>query len=330
MNNKLNRALDRLSHEFHTLDWTYHDYPAGGAGEKIFYWPGKPEEDIMICALKSRRIDELFHRQDFFFFNFAYSNSYDALSAKSDNLITVQENECYIGQPFSGYALRGESQKDIIILGVLIQKDTFFREYLPTIAKDSSMFNFFLAPQKDIFSDEFIHLKFDRQSPVRPLLEMMVTEYADRKEDTQSILKPMVLTLFMQIARVYREQDRNAPPDTLSERIIRYMGENSEKATLKDIAAHFSYHPNYISSLLHRELGKTFSEILLDKRMERASALLSGTNLSIAEIAAMLGYSNSSNFYKAYREYFGRSPRGSNEYAGRQRRGAPQEKSGLI
>ena len=83
--------------------------------------------------------------------------------------------------------------------------------------------------------------------------------------------------------------------------------------TLKDIAAHFSYHPNYISSLLHQELGKTFSEIVLEKRMDRAVILLKGTTLSIEEIASMLGYSNHSNFYKAFKEYYGKTPR---EYIG--------------
>lgn len=43
--------------------------------------------------------------------------------------------------------------------------------------------------------------------------------------------------------------------------------------------------------------------------MERADILLKGTNLSIEEISLMLGYSNSSNFYKAFREYYHTSPR---------------------
>ena len=33
------------------------------------------------------------------------------------------------------------------------------------------------------------------------------------------------------------------------------MSEHTDAVTLKDIAARFSYHPNYISALLHRELG---------------------------------------------------------------------------
>lgn len=68
------------------------------------------------------------------------------------------------------------------------------------------------------------------------------------------------------------------------------MGDHSDVVTLKDIAAHFSYHPNYISTLLHRETVRKFTEILLEKRMERAVFLMKNTSLSLEEIAALLGY----------------------------------------
>ena len=119
----------------------------------------------------------------------------------------------------------------------------------------------------------------------------------------------MVLTLFMHIARRYRVEKTENTVSSLSERIVAYINSHPESVTLKDIADHFSYHPNYISSLLHKELGKTFSEIVLDIRMDRAAILLKGTTLSIEEISAMLGYSNTSNFYKAFREYYGKTPR---------------------
>jgi AraC-like DNA-binding protein len=277
-------------------------------------WQGDPQDDIMVVVFKGRHISEPFHRQDFFFIDYAYHLDYNALSAKFDNLVTVREGDCYIGQPFSGYALKGNStDDDIIMIGVHIKKEAFFREYLPALSQDPDMFRFFLDPQTDKFSDEFIHLSFEKTSPVRALLEMMVIEYADRKEDTQLILKPMVLALFMHIARRYRLEKADVKASTLSESIVGYINSHPESVTLKDISAHFSYHPNYISSLLHKELGKTFSEIVLEKRMDRAVVLLRGTTLSIEEISAMLGYTNTSNFYKAFRSYYGKTPR---EYIG--------------
>ena len=43
----------------------------GSCQEKTFRWPGLPEEEIMICVHKGNQIHEMFHRQDFFFFNYA-------------------------------------------------------------------------------------------------------------------------------------------------------------------------------------------------------------------------------------------------------------------
>ena len=311
MNRILELAINKLGRDWSHLNWEFRDFRLeDGTPDKMSQWQGDPNEDIMIVVFKGNHISEPFHRQDFFFIDYAYHLDYDALSSKYDNLITVKEGDCYIGQPFSGYALKGDSaDDDIIMIGVHIKKEAFFREYLPALSMDADMFRFFLVPQTDRFSDEFIHLSFEKTSPIRSLLEMMVIEYADKKEDTQKILKPMVLTLFMHIARRYRLEKSETKASTLSEDISRYIGSHPESVTLKDIAAHFSYHPNYISSLLHKELGKTFSQIVLEHRMERAVILLKGTTLSIEEISSMLGYSNTSNFYKAFREYYGKSPR---------------------
>lgn len=314
MNNPaLDAAIEKLGEQFAKRNWSYLDVPAGSPMEKSYAWPGQPEENIMICVHKGPDIQEMFHRQDFFFFNFAYLGDYGALSYKYDNHITIRENECYIGQPFAGYALSAHSEKDIVIIGILIQKETFFRVFLPVLSADAKLFHFFLDPQTNEYSQEFIHLRFDDFCGVRTLLEMMVIEYANPQEDTQAILQPMVLTLLMMVARQYKRSIPVPKDERLSDKIVRYMGEHSDAVTLKDLSKYFSYHPNYISSLLHREIGKSFSEILLEQRMERAAFLLKGTSLSVEEIAAMLGYSNSSNFYKAFREFYHCSPR---RYAG--------------
>lgn len=309
----LEQALTKLGQEFETLNLTFHRFTAGKPGDVISYWPGKENEDVMVCVFKGKNINEPFHRQDFFFLNFAYRQGYEALSAEHNNLIRILENECYIGQPYSGYALRGKSDKEIVIIGVLIRKKAFFKEYLSVIAKDASLFHFFLSPQKDKFSEEFIHLSFSGNYPVRRILELMVMEYAMRSTDTQNILKPLLLALFMHITRRYRETATQSKTMTVDEKILQYINENTHDVTLKDIASHFSYHPNYISALLHQKTGKTFSKIILEKRMKKAKILLEETTLPIEEIASMLGYSNSSNFYKTFKSYFHSSPRALNQ-----------------
>ena len=310
-NRLLELAINKLGRDWSAqLNWEFRDVIIDGKPDKMSQWQGDPDDDIMVVVFKGNHISEPFHRQDFFFIDYAYHLDYNALSAKYDNLVTVREGDCYIGQPFSGYALKGDSaDDDIIMIGVHIKKEAFFKEYLPALSMDADMFRFFLNPQTDKFSDEFIHLSFEKTSPIRSLLELMVIEFADKKEDTQLVLKPMVLSLFMHIARRYRLEKPSISANSLTERVVQYINSHPETVTLQDIASHFSYHPNYISTLLHNETGKTFSEIVLEKRMERAVILLKGTTLSIEEIADMLGYNNFSNFYKAFKSFYGKTPR---------------------
>ena len=231
------------------------------------------------------------------------------MSANSNDKITINENECYISQPYCGYALRVESDEPSTIIGVLIRREAFFREYLSALSRDSTLFRFLLDPQTNRFSDEFVHLSFTEDHAVRSLLENMAVEYADKKEDTQSILKPMTLALLLYIARRYRLQKPENEQMILTEQIKMYISDHVDNITLNELSKRFSYHPNYISALIHKQTGKTFKQLVLEERMKRAVILMKNTTLSNEEIAAMLGYSDQSNFYKAFREYYGASPR---------------------
>ena len=308
-NDLLRLSIEKLSKEFDEIQWKFVDVQTNDSVEKKQLWPGNTNDDVMICVYKGNDIEQIFHRQDYFFFNFAYSGDYGALSSQFDRRITVREGECYIGQPYAGYAPNGHSEKEIVIVGVLIQTKAFFRTFLHVLSANKELFRFFLNPQINEYSDEYIHLKFDDLFSVRNLLDLMIVEYANPQENSQNVLKSLTLALLMLVARQYVKSNPTTKTDTLSEKIVQYIGEHFDTVTLGEVASHFSYHPNYIAGYIRKKTGKSFSEILLEQRMERATALLKGTDLSVEEIAEMLGYNNNSNFYKAFRAYYHTSPR---------------------
>ena len=304
----LNQAIEILQEQFYTLDWTYHDYPVKDKSEKMYTWPGDPLEEIIICVHKSSGMEELFHRHDFFFFNYTYKGQYESLSHKYDNKITIRENELYAGQPSAGHALYAHDNAETIIIGILIQKETFFHSFLPLLTANFSLLHFLLDPRVNSSSDGFIHFKLEETCHILQLIEIMVLEYSAKREDTQNVLKPLVLSFLTLIARQYSHQNKTEH-EKLSDRIVQYISEHVDTVTLKDLSRHFPYHPNYLSNLLSQKTGKTFSQIKLEQRMNKSLVLLNNTTLSISEIALMLGYSNSSNFHKDFREYYQLSPR---------------------
>ena len=306
--NVLGGAIEILQRQFSGLDWTFHDAPVKDNVDKMYKWPGDPSEEVLICVHKSNGIQELFHRHDFFFFNYTYKGQYDSLSRKYDNKITIYENELYAGQPFAGHALYAHDNAETIIVGILIQKRTFFHSFLPLLTANFNLLHFLLDPTVNCFSDEFIHFKIDESCNILHIIELMIIEYAYKQEDTQNILKPLVLSFLAMIARQYSRitQTRH---EHLSDRLIQYISEHVDTVTLKELSKIFQYHPNYISNILSKKTGKTFSQIKIEQRMNKSLILLKNSTLSINEIALTLGYSNNSNFYKEFRRYYGKSPR---------------------
>ena len=62
--------IGALKLEYPTLDFSYRDFPLGEPGDKMFTWPGPPDEDVMIVVHQCSGVRELFHRHDFFYFNY--------------------------------------------------------------------------------------------------------------------------------------------------------------------------------------------------------------------------------------------------------------------
>ena len=305
------KALRTLAEKFANLNWSSYQIAVKGSVETVQRWLGDEDEEVMVCVFSGREYREKFHRQDYYFMNFAYRGDYDAVSQRTGNTITIREGECYVSQPFAGYAIRADGRSERTIIGVLVKKETFHKTFLPFLVCDERLLGFFLGARDNRFADECIHLKVAAGSPMWDILELMAVEYSGRSDDSQAILKPLAVSLLMCFAREFRrERRRNADADApLEEKIVRYMSERMDAVSLADIAAHFGYHPNYLSSLLHKRLGRTFGQVLASLRMDRAKMLIENSALSLEDISSMLGYSEPSAFYKAYKTYFNSTPR---------------------
>lgn len=83
----------------------------------------------------------------------------------------------------------------------------------------------------------------------------------------------------------------------------------SEKIMLPELSTQLGITPNYLSSLMKKQLGMTFSEYIMSVRMQQASQLLSSNRLRINEIAAAVGYDNLFYFSKLFKRFSGMSPR---------------------
>jgi YesN/AraC family two-component response regulator len=128
---------------------------------------------------------------------------------------------------------------------------------------------------------------------------------ADTFETYQNNLISAVNNVLLRI-----EQEKNISSRKEINDVIKYIEKNiGEPINCELMANHVNMNSSYFSRLFKQEVGVSFSEYLINKRIERATDLLINTNLTIEEIAQAVGIENVSYFYRIYKKVTGKTPR---------------------
>lgn len=107
--------------------------------------------------------------------------------------------------------------------------------------------------------------------------------------------------------RAAQEKDR----DISGQLICEYIGEHfcEEDMCVKKLADIFSIHRTLISKMVKSYTQKSFSDYLLELRIQQAVKLMETTELSITMISEKIGYTNYITFKRAFLRAKGLSPR---------------------
>ncbi|MDR2101058.1 MAG: helix-turn-helix domain-containing protein [Treponema sp.] len=215
-----------------------------------------------------------------------------------------------MGGPAPGYPL----DKDRMLLGALRRGDN---ETGRKILNEILAVLFFSNP------DQFKYIQFraielvvllSRTDIIPGYAEKMVLEtnnqYLRRIQDAQTIEELTdVLHLIVErmAGQIFSFQGvRHAAALRKAERFI---WENyTRKISLQEIANASGLSAPYFSTIFKEEMGENLSGYLNRLRVEKASHLLTETDLSLSEIAGACGFEDQSWFSKIFKSYTGQSP----------------------
>ena len=77
---------------------------------------------------------------------------------------------------------------------------------------------------------------------------------------------------------------------------------------MASVADAFGINERSLQTLLRNETQLSFVAYLEKIRLEQSMTLLTGTHLSIAEIALRVGYSNDKSFRRAFKRHYDKTP----------------------
>lgn len=144
------------------------------------------------------------------------------------------------------------------------------------------------------------------------LLERLVAEDYGRRPGAEEIIRGNLIRLFYLLCTSYALQlhssDQESKEKVLLYELERYIRLHAAEVTAAELEENFHYHRNYYNLLLKKYKGKSFREYVQEIRIQRARELLLGTELSLKQIAAQVGYENTSFFYHLFERAEGVSP----------------------
>ena len=147
--------------------------------------------------------------------------------------------------------------------------------------------------------------------PIQNLVENMVwTIFYDTPNKRSCNQITMGLLLLQLLNYMDKMESGGRKFDTeITAAVLKYIDEHYRDASLQDLAGELKFDLYWLSREIKRRTGKTYKELLQEKRMQQAAYLLTNSRMSVSEIIGLVGYDNTSYFYRKFRERYGVSPK---------------------
>ncbi len=105
-----------------------------------------------------------------------------------------------------------------------------------------------------------------------------------------------------------KETQRNYSRNVLF--ALEYIEDNINIAiTLSDVAKYCRISPAYLSSLIKKETGTNFVDLINKKKITKAIELMQNTTMNMEEISRKCGFSDYAYFFQVFKKYMGKSPK---------------------
>lgn len=169
----------------------------------------------------------------------------------------------------------------------------------------------------DLYNSEFEETYFSRDIAKLPIKssEKIFTAFNDivsfsRRGITSNLLLNISFyKLLMEISSNIHFQGDNSTVNPILNPAFQYISENNiSDVTVSRLAQACQLSPSGFRSLFKTYTGISPIDYIIDLKIKKAKILLSDKNLSVAEVAHMLGFNDLSYFSKFYKQHTGKLP----------------------
>ena len=155
----------------------------------------------------------------------------------------------------------------------------------------------------------YLHFHVAGVRPIGNLLENLLLHLLESPDSRRAIPLYTVGLLFVHLLE---ESDRLTMGIREQQSILgvlRYLENNYAGGSLTEAAQLLHCDVAWLSREIKRRTGRTYTELLQERRLRQAAWLLEHTTQRVSDIAVSVGYENVSYFHRIFQKRFGLSPK---------------------
>ncbi len=199
--------------------------------------------------------------------------------------------------------------REDIALNFVIQPE-FFGTPLSLIGEEATALRSFLIDC--LFNQNagpgYLYFKVSEDMPIQNLVENLILTLRYPKANRRKISQITMTLLFLEIlGRTEAMEWDESESRTL--KALEYIENHYIDGGLAQAAELLRCNISTLSRDIRRKTGKTYTQLIQEKRLSQASFLLHTTDWTVERIALAVGYENVSYFHRLFQQHFGQSPR---------------------
>ena len=272
-------------------------------------------ENIVIAQYKNQTFFEFCQYTTIRFFEIVYFEEGSGTIKINGKTVNYTANSIFVFIPDDIYILNPETETSTVAIKFL---KSFFRN--TTSQNETLPVNNWFRKIEEILnseSHELREMQFETEadrSHLVALVNMVATEYLNKQSFDIFIIQNSLSVILHLIARniqfINTSDSVKEVKSSKIQQIINYIHSNiynSDLLSTKSLAEEFHMADNYISEYFKKHTDVSLKKYIINYKLKLVETRLKYTDLQYSEIAAELGFTDSSHLNKTFQSYKGTS-----------------------
>ena len=249
------------------------------------------------------------HLRNFFEIAVAVKESNSASVSIGNNQFLSQKNEIVFISPYQHFSIAFNPNKKIQIDEgfIIVFKPSFLlnKKRNFEVIHAFRYFNTHTFPQYILPSEQL--------NSILQISKVMYKEFTHPQSYSKEILQANLEVLLQHCNRLIQISPQfiqASPCETITAQFEqKIIQDQNHISTISDYANQLNISPNYLSECVKKSTGKTAKSVLLSHKVVVAKSLLQQSDLSVAEIAEEMRFTEPTNFTKFFKNNTGMTPK---------------------